>query len=105
MICLAKMANNAFLKVENNLILIKSVYICNLYKYTCYHIAYSQIAAMSAIWEEASWRVFMSEYHKMDTNEYPNIFGCHIIYRMNIQIYSNATYLPNEYPNIFIFRK
>ena len=47
----------------------------------------------------------MSEYHKMDTNEYPNIFGCHIRYRMNIRIYSDATYLPNEYPNIFVFRK
>ena len=22
----------------------------------------------------------MSEYHKMGTNEYPNIFGCHIMY-------------------------
>ena len=26
----------------------------------------------------------MSEYHKMDTNEYPNIFGCHIMYGTNI---------------------
>ena len=24
------------------------------------------------------------EYHKMDTNEYPNIFGCHIIFQTNI---------------------
>ena len=36
----------------------------------------------------------MSEYHKMDTNEYPNIFGCHIMYQM-IGIYSDATYFPN----------
>ena len=35
----------------------------------------------------------MSDYHKMDTNKYPNTFGCHIIYQTNIQIYSNATYL------------
>ena len=34
----------------------------------------------------------MSEYHKMDTNKYPNIFGCHIMYRMNIWIYSDAAY-------------
>ena len=47
----------------------------------------------------------MSEYHKIDTNEYPNIFGWHIMYRMNIRIYSDATYLPNEYPNIFVFQK
>ena len=47
----------------------------------------------------------MSQYHKMATNEYPNIFGCHIMYRMNIRIFSDATYLPNEYPNIFVFRK
>ena len=46
-----------------------------------------------------------SEDHKMDTNEDPNIFGCHIIYRMNIQIYSDATNLPNKYPNIFVFQK
>ena len=44
----------------------------------------------------------MSEYHKMDTNKYPNILRCHIMYRTNTQIYSDATYLPNKYPNIFI---
>ena len=32
----------------------------------------------------------MSEYHKMYTNEFPNIFGCHIIH-----------YVPSEYPNLF----
>ena len=48
----------------------------------------------------------LSEYHKMDTNEYPNIFGCHImyqtkyiqmqhIYRTNIRIYS-ANPLPTR---------
>ena len=47
----------------------------------------------------------MSEYHKMDTNKYSNIFGCHIMYRTNIRIYLNATYLPKEYPNIFVLRK
>ena len=47
----------------------------------------------------------MSKYHKMDTNEYLNLFGGHIMYRMNIQMYSDATFLPNEYPNIFVFRK
>ena len=47
----------------------------------------------------------MSKYHKLDTKKYPNIFGCHIMYRMNIQIYLDATYLPNKYPNIFIFWK
>ena len=26
----------------------------------------------------------MSKYHKLDMNEYPNIFGCHIIYQTNI---------------------
>ena len=26
----------------------------------------------------------MSEYHKMDTNEYLNIFGCQIMYQANI---------------------
>ena len=47
----------------------------------------------------------MSEYNKMDMNEYPNIFGYHIMYRMNIQIYSDAKYLQKEYPNIFVFQK
>ena len=47
----------------------------------------------------------MSEYHELDTKEYPNIFGCHIMYRMNIRIYSDETHLPNEYPNIFVLRK
>ena len=47
----------------------------------------------------------MSKYHIMDTNEYPNTFECHIMYQTNIQIYSNATYLPNKYPNIFLLRK
>ena len=28
----------------------------------------------------------MSKYHKMDANKYPNIFGCHIMYQMNIRI-------------------
>ena len=32
----------------------------------------------------------MSEYHKMDTNKYPNIFGCHIIHGTNIQKYLDA---------------
>ena len=45
-----------------------------------------------------------SKYHKMDTNDYPNIFGCHIMYQTNILIYSNETYLPNKYPNIFVLR-
>ena len=66
-------------------------------------------------WEHGA---VMSEYHKMDTNEHRNIFGCHIMYRRiskyirmphyvptNIQIYSDATYLPNKYPNIFVRRK
>ena len=44
----------------------------------------------------------ISEYHKMDTNKYLNIFECHIMYRTNIRIYLNATYLPNEYLNIFV---
>ena len=26
----------------------------------------------------------MTEYHKIDTNEYLNIFGYHIMYQMNI---------------------
>ena len=43
----------------------------------------------------------MSKYHKMDMNKYPSIFRCHIMYQTNIWIYLNATYLPNEYPNIF----
>ena len=47
----------------------------------------------------------MSEYHKMETNKYPNIFGCHIMYRTNIGIYLNATNLPNEYRNIFVLWK
>ena len=46
----------------------------------------------------------MSKYHKMDTNEYPNIFECHILYRTNIRIYLDATYLANKYPNIFVRR-
>ena len=47
----------------------------------------------------------MNKYHKMDTNEYLNIFGCHIMYRKNIQIYSDATYLRNKYPSILVRRK
>ena len=37
----------------------------------------------------------------MDTIEYPNIFGCNIMYPTNIQIYSDTKYLPNKYRNIF----
>ena len=33
-----------------------------------------------------------SEYHKIDMNKYPNIFGCHIMYRTVIQIYLDATF-------------
>ena len=33
----------------------------------------------------------MSEYHKMDTNKYPNIFRCQSTDRTNIRIYSDAT--------------
>ena len=50
----------------------------------------------------------MGDYCKMDTNEYSklgylNIIGCHIImYKTNIRIYLDATYLLNEYPNILI---
>ena len=53
------------------------------------------------------WRTppVMSEYHIMDPNKYTNIFGCHVIYRTNIQIYSDATYLLNKYPNIFVLGK
>ena len=47
----------------------------------------------------------MSKYHKRDTNKYPNILGCHIMYRTNIRLYSDATYLPNKYPNIIVRRK
>ena len=47
----------------------------------------------------------MSKNLTMDTSEYPNIFGFHIMYRTNMRIYSDATYLPNEYPNIFVHRK
>ena len=47
----------------------------------------------------------MSEYHKMDMNKYWNILGCHIMYRTNIQIYLDATYLPKEYPTILVLRK
>ena len=47
----------------------------------------------------------MSKFHKMDPNEYPNKFGCHIIYRTDIRIYSDAIYLLNEYPSIFVLRK
>ena len=34
----------------------------------------------------------VSKCHKMDMNEYPNIFGCHIFQWTNIQIYLDATY-------------
>ena len=44
----------------------------------------------------------MSKYHKMDPNEYPNIFWCHIIKQTNIQIVVDAKYLPNKYLNIFL---
>ena len=47
----------------------------------------------------------MNEYNKKDTNKYSSIFGCHIMHRTNIRIYSNATYLQNKYPNIFVLRK
>ena len=30
------------------------------------------------------FKAVMSEYHKMDTNKYPNILGCHNMYRTNI---------------------
>ena len=33
----------------------------------------------------------MGKYLKIHLNKYPNIFGCHIIYRMNIQIYLDTT--------------
>ena len=47
----------------------------------------------------------MSEYNKMDLNNDPNIFGCHITCQTNIWIYLEATYLPNKSQNIFILRK
>ena len=47
----------------------------------------------------------MSEYYKMDRNEFPNVFGCHIIYGTSIPIYLDAKYLPNKYPNIFVLEK
>ena len=47
----------------------------------------------------------MSKNLKMDTSEYPNKFGFHIMNRTNMRIYSDATYLPNKYPNIFVRRK
>ena len=40
-----------------------------------------------------------------DTNKYPNIFGCNIMYQTNIWIFLDATYLPNKYPNIFVRQK
>ena len=43
----------------------------------------------------------ISKYYRMDPNKYQNIFGCQIVYRMNIRIYLDVTNLPNEYPNIF----
>ena len=54
--------------------------------------------------EEMSEAV-MSEYHKLDTNKYPDIFRYPIMHTTNIQIYSDATYLPNEYLNIFLRQK
>ena len=47
----------------------------------------------------------LREYHEMDTNKYPNIFGFHNMYQTNISIYLNATYLQNKYLNILVFRK
>ena len=48
------------------------------------------------------FKAVMSKYDKMDTNEYPNIFGSHIMYQTNIRIYLDATNLPNKYLNIFV---
>ena len=42
----------------------------------------------------------MSEYHKMDTDKYPNVFGCHIMYGTNIRIYLHATNIQNKYLHI-----
>ena len=47
----------------------------------------------------------MSEYKKMDTNKYWNILGSHNMYRLNIRIYLDPTYLPKIYLNIFVLRK
>ena len=47
----------------------------------------------------------MSEDRKMDLNEYPNIFRCHLIYQTIIRIYLDDTYLPNKYPNILVLGK
>ena len=67
---------------------------------------YSFLVVKNHLWKyENQLPPVMSKYHEMDTNEYLNIFGCHIMYRTNIQIYLDETYLPNEYPNIFILRK
>ena len=64
-----------------------------------------QPTAMRALGKKCHSETVMSKYHKMDTNKYLNIFGCHIMYQANIRIYSDATYLPNKYPNIFVRRK
>ena len=42
----------------------------------------------------------MREYHKMNPNKDTIMFGFYIIYRTNIWIYLDATYLSNKYQNI-----
>ena len=63
-----------------------------------------RFSRVSRPWQGALFTV-MGKYHKMDTKKYPNIFECHIMYRTNIRIYLNATYLANKYLNIFVLQK
>ena len=42
----------------------------------------------------------LSEYHTIGSNKYPNIFGCPIVERANIQIYSDAQDLTNQISNM-----
>ena len=88
---------------------------CCLYKLVAYILnsfqllrSVGQVSRMKSKKDELiqdKLEAVMSKYHKMDTKKYPNIFGCHIVYQMNIRIYLDAKYLPNKYPNIFVFRK
>ena len=59
-------------------------------------------AVFSTVYSTVYTGPVMSKYHKIDINQYPNIFGCHNMYQKKIRIYSDATYLLNKYPNIFV---
>ena len=61
-----------------------------VYRTTSWHY-YSSVCQWHILSPHPLSPSVMSKYHKMHPNEYPNIFGCRIVYRTNIRQYLDAT--------------